>query len=79
MPGESTLGIRSAGALIRHLAFVLFVLVCALALTGPLFAPIQQSAPPLVGGLPFSLLWVVGWVLASFTALLLYHLTGRQR
>ena len=62
----------------RHLAFALFVLVCALALTAPLFAPVQARMPLLVGGIPFSLLWTVGWVLASFFALLSYHATGKD-
>ena len=33
---------------------------------------------PYVLGLPFSLAWVVGWVLLSFVALVAYHSTGQD-
>lgn len=59
----------------RHVGLVIFVLLCAVALT----LPLPFDAPLLVGGVPFSLLWVVGWVLASFFVLLAYHVTGERR
>ena len=63
----------------RHWLLGAFVVVCALALTAPLLAPVQSAAPLLLFGVPFALIWVVGWVLASFVALWLYHLGEARR
>ena len=29
-------------------------------------------------GLPFSLAWIVGWVLMTFLVLVVYHVTGER-
>lgn len=60
---------------LREILYGLFCLLCLLALTGPgywLFAS-GSGVSPL--GIPVSMLWTVGWVVASFVALLLFHLT----
>ena len=61
---------------LRHLLFGLYVVVCLGALVWPGYAIFGNSIEPYVLGLPFSLAWVVGWVLLTFLVLLTYHLTA---
>jgi hypothetical protein len=51
----------------------LYVIACILALTWPGYALLGNRIEPTVLGLPFSLVWVVAWVLLSFLALAAYH------
>ena len=60
---------------LRDLLFAAFVVCCLGALTWPAYAWLGNRIEPFVLGLPFSLAWVVGWVLAAFVALALYHAT----
>ena len=64
---------------LRDLLFAGFVVCCIGALTWPGYAWLGNRIEPFVLGLPFSLAWVFGWVLASFVALALYHATDRER
>jgi len=59
--------------------FTLFVLACLAALTWPGYAWLGNRIEPRVMGLPFSLAWVVGWVVATFVAMLCYHLSVKRR
>jgi hypothetical protein len=59
----------------RNALFALYVVVCALALTWPVYDLLGNRVEPLVLGLPFTLAWNVGWVLATFVVLALYHTT----
>jgi hypothetical protein len=59
----------------RNLLFALYVVVCALALTWPGYELVGNRVEPFVVGLPFTLAWNVGWVLATFVVLTLYHVT----
>jgi len=59
----------------RNFLFGLYVIVCALALTWPGYDLLGNRVEPFVFGLPFTLAWNVGWVLATFMVLLLYHST----
>jgi hypothetical protein len=61
---------------IRHLLFAVFVVSCLTALIWPGYAWFGNSIEPIILGLPFSLVWVIGWVGLSFVALLVYHLTA---
>jgi uncharacterized membrane protein (DUF485 family) len=63
---------------VRHVLFGLYVLVCAFALTWPGYAWLGNRIEPTVLGLPFSLAWVVGWVLTTFVVMVAYHATGRD-
>jgi hypothetical protein len=63
---------------LRNSLFGTYALVCFGAMTWPGYARFGNSVEPYVGGLPFSLAWVVGWVLLSFVALIAYHSTGRD-
>ena len=56
----------------RHSLFGLYVLLCLAAMTWPGFAWVGNRIEPRVLGLPFSLAWVVLWVLLTFVALALY-------
>ncbi len=61
---------------LRHLLFGLYVLLCLGAMTWPGYAWFGNSIEPYVLGLPFSLAWVVAWVLLTFVVLTAYHYTG---
>ncbi len=63
---------------VRHLALGVYVVLCVAALTWPGYAWFGNRIEPFVAGLPFSLAWIVGWILASFVALSLYHATGPE-
>ena len=64
---------------LRHLLFGLYVLLCLGAMTWPGYAWFGNSIEPYVLGLPFSLVWVVGWVLLTFVVLTAYHYTGPSK
>ena len=64
---------------LRDLLFAGYVVCCVGALTWSGYAWLGNRVEPFVLGVPFSLAWVVGWVLASFVALALYHATDRDR
>ena len=51
-------------------AYLAFATLCLLSLGFPLYPLIAARMPVLIGGLPFALWWNVGWVTASFLALL---------
>lgn len=60
---------------LRRAAYLTFVVLCLLALVWPGYDLLGNRVEPFVFGLPFTLAWNVGWVLASFLALALFHLT----
>jgi len=57
----------------RHVLFAGYAIACLLALTWPGYAWLGARVHPLVLGLPFCFAWNVGWVLATFAVLTLYH------
>lgn len=59
----------------RHVALLIFCVLCLLAVASPDYAGLGNRIEPRVLGLPFSLTWNLLWVGLSFTALGLYHLT----
>lgn len=61
------------------LAFGLYCLVCLAALTWPGYAWLGNRVTPAVLGLPLSLAWNVGWVVATFVVLAVYHRLRRAR
>jgi hypothetical protein len=63
---------------IRNLLLGIYVVSCLLAMTWPVYARFGNSIEPYVLGLPLSLAWVVGWVLATFVVMVAYHATGRD-
>ena len=54
----------------------LFLAFLTLALSAQLWPVIDRvpSIEPRIGGIPFGLVWVVGWVVALFLGLLVLHL-----
>ena len=62
---------------LRDFLFGLYALVCVSALIWPGYAWLGNRIEPYVLGLPFSLAWIVGWVLLSLVALVVYHTTDR--
>lgn len=62
-----------------HVAFACYLGVCALALVWPGYALVGDRIEPFVLGLPFAFAWTVGWVLASFLGLLVYHRLARPK
>jgi len=63
---------------LRDWLFGLYALCCLAAITWPGYDWLGNRIEPYVLGLPFSLAWVVGWVLLSFVALVAYHSTARN-
>ena len=64
---------------LRHTLLGVYVVLCLGALCWPGYAWFGNSVEPSVLGIPFSLAWVVGWVLLTFVVLGAYHLTGQRR
>ncbi len=60
----------------RHGIFALHVTICVSAQIWPAYAWLGARVEPYVLGLPFALAWNVGWILAMFAGLLVYHLTA---
>ena len=56
-----------------HVAFALFCLCALAALTWPVYPRLSNRIEPRLLGLPFSLAWIVGWIVASLVALVLYE------
>jgi len=63
--------------MIRRSLFGLLVLCVLGAMTWPGYAWFGARVEPYVLGLPFSLAWVVGWLLLAFGGLVAFHATGR--
>jgi hypothetical protein len=76
-PQRARLPRRAASSCLAGIrAHVLFAGYCVLALSGvtwPVYTRLGNRIQPLVLGLPFSLAWIVGWVVATFVALVLYE------
>ncbi|MCG8420420.1 MAG: DUF3311 domain-containing protein [Proteobacteria bacterium] len=60
----------------RNLLFTAYVVLCLAALIWPGYDWLGNRIEPYVLGVPFSLAWVVGWVVLTFVVLLIYHVTG---
>jgi len=63
---------------LRHALFASYLAICTVMVCWPGYAWFGNSVEPYVLGLPFSLAWVVGWVVATFLFLLIYHATGER-
>ncbi len=61
----------------RHALLAGYAAVCLLAITWPGYAALGVGPRPFVLGVPFVVVWNLGWVLASFGVLVLYHRAGR--
>ncbi|MEO1480665.1 MAG: hypothetical protein AAFU77_01070 [Myxococcota bacterium] len=59
----------------RNLLYGAFVVVCLFSIIWPGYAWFGNRVTPLIFGIPFSLMWNVGWVAASCFALLAYDMT----
>ncbi len=65
---------------VPHALLGLYLATCLLALVWPGYVWAGNRVEPFVAGLPFSFAWVVGWVIATFLALALFHwTTGGER
>jgi len=53
-------------------AFVVFVVAMMAVMVFPLFA-IGNRVEPMVLGLPFSMAWVVGWIMVEFVVLVAFY------
>ena len=62
----------------RELLFGLYVVATLAAQIWPVYAWLGNSIEPFVLGVPFSLVWVVGWILLTFVVLVIYHATGPE-
>ena len=66
------------GQRLRNRLYGFFLLVCVTSLGWPLYPLLGARIEPLVLGMPFSMVWMIGWVFLSFVALLAYDLTARR-
>ena len=65
----------------KRLPDILFATFCGsalLALTWPGYALLGNRIEPRILGLPFSLAWIIGWIVASFVALVAYECAGQR-
>ena len=62
-------------ARLRNVLFAIYAALCLGAMTWPGYALFGNSIEPFVFGLPFSLVWIVGWVVLTFVVLTLFHAT----
>ena len=61
---------------LRHGLLAAYAIVCLSMLCWPGYARLGNRIEPYVLGLPFSLAWVVGWVVLTFLVLVVFHLSG---
>lgn len=61
-----------------HACFAAYCATALVAVTWPVFPMLGNRLRPFVLGLPFSLAWLVGWVLATLVALVLYERFGHR-
>ncbi|MCC7013522.1 MAG: hypothetical protein IT454_13240 [Planctomycetes bacterium] len=61
------------------LGFALYCVSAFAAVTWPVYAWTGNRIRPFVLGLPLSLAWIVGWILATFLALAIYEFWGQRR
>jgi TRAP-type C4-dicarboxylate transport system permease small subunit len=64
---------------LRNVLFALYAALCLFAMTWPGYKWLGNSIEPYVLGLPFSLAWVMGWVVMTFVALIAYQVTGEEK
>jgi predicted PurR-regulated permease PerM len=64
---------RSRRPLWPHVAFAVFCACALSALIWPIYPALGNKIEPRVLGLPFSLAWIVAWIVASFLALVAYE------
>ena len=62
-----------------YVLFGTYLAVALLAVTWPGFAWLGARIEPRVLGLPFCFAWTVAWVLATFVAMVLFHLAVSRR
>jgi hypothetical protein len=60
-------------ARLPHVLFAIYLALCLLGSTWPGYALVGARLEPRILGLPFAFAWTIGWVLATFLALILYH------
>ena len=63
---------------LRNALFGLYALCCLCAMTWPGYAMFGNRIEPYVLGLPFSFVWVIGWVFATFVVLVIYHNSAQR-
>lgn len=70
---------RPPASRLPHVLFAVYLAVCLLAAIWPGYAWLGARIEPRVLGLPFSFAWTIGWVLATFLVLILYHRAVSRR
>lgn len=65
--------VRTRGPVWPHVAFAVFCACAFLSLCWPVYPALGNRLAPRILGLPFSLAWIVGWIVASLIALVAYE------
>ena len=64
----------------RDLALLLYLAVCTACVVWPGMKLFAARVEPRILGLPFALAWMIGWTVATFAVLAVYHtLAERER
>jgi hypothetical protein len=63
---------------LRDGLLAIYVLACLAANGWPGYAWFGNSIQPYVLGVPFSLAWIMGWVLLTFVVVGVYYATGEE-
>ena len=64
---------RSPGSRTPHVLLAVYVGLCLLALVWPGYTYLGARVEPRVLGIPFAFAWTIGWVIATFVVMILYH------
>lgn len=65
---------KKPAPLMPRVLLACYFVVCAAALTWPVYGWLGNTITPRVLGLPFSFAWNIGWVVMTFVVLGLFHL-----
>lgn len=63
----------------RRALFALYLIAAVLAFGWPGLALVGTRPEPTVLGLPPAFAWTIGWVLATFVVLVIFHKSGGRR
>lgn len=73
MAEQQQRGARKGASRALDGALAIYMGVCLLAMIWPGYAWFGGRIEPYVLGLPFSFAWMIGWLLASFLGMVVYH------
>ncbi len=73
------MSVRPSGSRLPYVLLGIYIAVCLFAVTWPGYAWFGARVEPRIFGLPFAFAWTIGWVLATFVVLVLFHRSVSRR